>query len=297
MSSLRHISLPSARRVSFFLSVSPPPPHVHDVAFCHTARRALSQNGSQQYSVCRAPRRRPFLSPRMPTQMPSPDDPESALEKTRAADDASSSRGPPEPSFTFKLDLQNRQLSINGHVAKFDTFSDNPSEPWFEAKAIHAALGCKNVTHSLERLHPDDKMSFGDLINTKGAPLGVVTLDVTTPGYHEAKAIRINESGIYTMVLGSKKKEARDFQRWVTKEVLPSIRERGYYASKQTASDVSGDTAEQLCEQRSQQWNRDGELQKASQEHHEQRVRPRHMPALVCVSRLFFSSSPLSAHA
>ena len=88
--------------------------------------------------------------------------------------DASSSRGPPETSFTFTLDLQNRQLSINGHVANFDTFSDNPSEPWFEAKAIHAALGCKNATHGLERLHPDDKMSFGDLINTKGAPLGVL---------------------------------------------------------------------------------------------------------------------------
>lgn len=39
----------------------------------------------------------------------------------------------------------------------------------------------------------------------------------------------ITESGLYDLVLSSKKKEAKDFRRWVTKEVLPSIRKNGYY--------------------------------------------------------------------
>ena len=39
----------------------------------------------------------------------------------------------------------------------------------------------------------------------------------------------ITESGLYDLVLSSKKKEAKDFRRWITKEVLPSIRKNGYY--------------------------------------------------------------------
>ena len=91
---------------------------------------------------------------------------ESALEQKRVAGvaGASSSQGAPGKSLTCALDLRSRQLLINGHVAKFDTFSDEPSEPWFEAKAIRNALGCSTITQSLERLHQDDKMSFGDLI-------------------------------------------------------------------------------------------------------------------------------------
>ena len=89
-------------------------------------------------------------------------------------------------------------MLINGHVAKFDTFSDDPSEPWFEAKAIRNALGCSTITQSLERLHQDDKMSFGDLIKPKRPLVGGVVLNTTPLGYNEAKAIRTTESGLYT---------------------------------------------------------------------------------------------------
>ena len=110
--------------------------------------------------------------------------------RPNAAGGASSSRGAPRPSPTFALDLNDRQLLIGGHVAKFDTFSDDPFEPWFDAEAIHSALGCSAFTRSLGRLHPDDVMSFGDLIRAKGLPLGGVALNATPIGYDEANAIR-----------------------------------------------------------------------------------------------------------
>ena len=61
-------------------------------------------------------------------------------------------------------------------------------------------------------MHPDDKKSFGDLVEAKGVPVGGVMLNIIPLGYNEAKAIRINESGLYSLVLGSKKKERQERQ-------------------------------------------------------------------------------------
>jgi hypothetical protein len=58
---------------------------------------------------------------------------------------------------------------------------------------------------------------------------------ITTPNpgdYHEKKAIWVNESGFYSMVLGSRKPYCVAFQRWVMQEVLPSIRRTGQYTRR-----------------------------------------------------------------
>jgi anti-repressor protein len=85
-------------------------------------------------------------------------------------------------------------------------------EPWFVAKDICDILDVRNNRDALSRIDSEDK--------------GVVLTD-TLGGKQEVTAV--NESGLYSLILGSRKPEARAFKRWVTSEVLPAIRKHGGY--------------------------------------------------------------------
>lgn len=84
------------------------------------------------------------------------------------------------------------------------------NDVWFVAKDVCDVLGIGNPSDATKRLDDDEK----DLVSIEGFR-GVVNI--------------INEPGLYSLVLGSKKKEAKQFKRWVTHEVLPSIRKHGAY--------------------------------------------------------------------
>ena len=86
-------------------------------------------------------------------------------------------------------------------------------EPWLVGKDVAAALGYKNPQEAI-RTHVDDE--------DKGVS------EILTPGGKQSVPI-INESGLYSLVLSSKLPTARKFRRWVTSEVLPSIRKTGGY--------------------------------------------------------------------
>ncbi len=86
-------------------------------------------------------------------------------------------------------------------------------EPWFVASDVCAALTIGNSRMALDRLDDDEK--------------GVSSID--TLGGKQDMAV-VNESGLYSLILGSRKPEAKRFKRWVTHEVLPSIRKTGSYA-------------------------------------------------------------------
>lgn len=88
-------------------------------------------------------------------------------------------------------------------------------EPWFVAADVCAALTISNVTDALKRLDPDEQT----LVSTEGIHSG--------PGNPSVNVI--NESGLYSLVLGSRKPEAKKFKKWVTSEVLPAIRKTGRY--------------------------------------------------------------------
>ena len=91
---------------------------------------------------------------------------------------------------------------------------DENGEPWFVAKDICNALGLANTTEALRGLDDDEVSNF---INSEVAQNG-------------GRAPRIiNEPGFYKLVMKSRKPEAKAFQRWVTHEVLPSIRKKGGY--------------------------------------------------------------------
>lgn len=85
-------------------------------------------------------------------------------------------------------------------------------EPWFAAVDICDVLEVGNSRQALARLDEDEK--------------GVISND--TPGGRQQLAA-VNEAGMYTLVLTSRKSEAKSFKRWVTHEVLPEIRRTGSY--------------------------------------------------------------------
>lgn len=99
-------------------------------------------------------------------------------------------------------------------------------EPWFVAADVCRALEIANNRDALTRLEQDEK--------------GVALTD--TPGGAQEVTI-VNEPGLYTLVLGSRKPEAKAFKRWVTHEVIPSIRKHGMYATPTTIEQMIADPA------------------------------------------------------
>ena len=105
--------------------------------------------------------------------------------------------------------------------ASLRTLTDEAGEPWFVAKDVCSVLELNNVSQALTRLDDDEKSS--------------ITLNDGTPGSPN-KSI-VSESGLYALVLASRKPEAHEFKRWVTHEVLPQIRRTGGYIPTSDADD------------------------------------------------------------
>lgn len=113
---------------------------------------------------------------------------------------------------------------MNNEIQRFDfkgaslrTLTDEAGEPWFIAKDVCDILGHSNVSMALDRLDDDERSKFN---------LG-----------RQGETNIVNEAGLYVLVLGSRKPEAKEFQRWVTHEVLPQIRKTGGYIPATDADD------------------------------------------------------------
>lgn len=110
-------------------------------------------------------------------------------------------------------ELQN--FNFNGSQVRALTI-DN--EPWFVATDACKILGLTNTTVALQRLDEDERSKFN---------LG-----------RQGKTNIVNEYGLYTLILASRKPEAHKFKRWVTHEVLPAIHKHGAYMTDAKAFDV-----------------------------------------------------------
>ena len=97
-------------------------------------------------------------------------------------------------------------------------------EPWFVLKDVCQVLGMHNSRMVADRLDADEK--------------GVSQID-TLGGKQEMTII--NESGLYNVILRSDKPEAKPFRKWVTSEVLPTIRRHGMYATPDTVEKMLAD--------------------------------------------------------
>ena len=105
---------------------------------------------------------------------------------------------------------------------------ENSGEPWFVGKDIATILGYAKPENAISN-HVDNEDKTSTLIQGSGSN-------------YKSKAILINESGLYSLILSSKLPNAKKFKRWVTSEVLPAIRKHGNYtAPKQESKSKSID--------------------------------------------------------
>lgn len=103
-------------------------------------------------------------------------------------------------------------------------------QPWFVGKDVGKALGYSNTRDALSKhVDTEDKTT-------------VAICD--TGSNYKSQAVIINESSVYSLIFSSKLETARQFKRWVTSEVLPSIRKYGMYATEQTIDNVLNGTEE-----------------------------------------------------
>lgn len=93
-------------------------------------------------------------------------------------------------------------------------------EPWFIVKDVCDILGIKNVADAMKRLDEDEKLRLNLSYEEKHR---------LNLGFRGKSPWGVNEPGLYTLIACSRKKEAILFRRWVTHEVLPSIRKTGRY--------------------------------------------------------------------
>ncbi|XPS86078.1 phage antirepressor protein [Desulfosarcina variabilis str. Montpellier] len=115
------------------------------------------------------------------------------------------------------VDRNTQLFKFEGH--DITTISDDKGNPWWIAKEVCDVLGISNPTMALKSLDKDEvtKLNLGGL-------KGEVNI--------------INEPGLYSLILRSRKPAAKIFKRWVTHEVLPAIRKTGCYTAKPSAPEL-----------------------------------------------------------
>lgn len=114
---------------------------------------------------------------------------------------------------------------MNNEIQRFEfkgeslrALTNKAGEPWFVLKDCMSILDLGNPTETV-KMFDDDEFSTTEVIDSIG---------------RRQQAYIISEPGLYRLVMRSRKPEAKEFQRWVTHEVLPSIRKHGAYMTQQT---------------------------------------------------------------
>ena len=114
-------------------------------------------------------------------------------------------------------------ITIFNHLGNdIRVMTDEQGEPWFVLNDICTALGITNTRNVAGRLDGDD-VRPADIIDNLG---------------RTQKTNVVTEAGLYEVIIRSDKPEAKTFRRWVTSEVLPSIRKHGMYATPATIEDM-----------------------------------------------------------
>ena len=122
---------------------------------------------------------------------------------------------------------------MNNEMQKFDfkgaalrTLTDGAGEPWFVAKDVCNILGMSNPSMAVTALDKDEVAQIDpkDYLGSENRSNQAVNI--------------VSEPGLYKLIMRSRKPEAKEFQRWVTHEVLPQIRRTGGYIP---ASDTDSD--------------------------------------------------------
>ena len=125
---------------------------------------------------------------------------------------------PAAPSKKRKDDLlleEKFAIFNNPEFGYIRTFRIN-GQPWFVGRDVATALGYAKPENAISK-HVNAKDKTSTLVQGSGSN-------------YKSKAIIINESGLYSLIFGSRLEKAKDFTYWVSHDVVPSIRETGYYS-------------------------------------------------------------------
>ena len=117
--------------------------------------------------------------------------------------------------------MQELQIFKNNEFGEIRTVTKN-NEPWFVAIDVCNALDLKNPTVSVGRLDEDEVTKFN---------LGGLS----------GESNIVSEYGLYNLILASRKKEAKKFKRWITHDVIPTIRKHGAYMSSEVIEKTLSD--------------------------------------------------------
>lgn len=121
---------------------------------------------------------------------------------------------------------------MNNEIQRFDfrgaslrTLTDEAGEPWFVAKDVCDILGMSNPSMAVIALDKDEVAQIDpkDYLGSENRSNQAVNI--------------VSEPGLYKLIMRSRKPEAKEFQRWVTHEVLPAIRKTGGYIPTTDADD------------------------------------------------------------
>ena len=123
-------------------------------------------------------------------------------------------------------------MPFDFHGQTVRTLTDSHGEPWFVAKDVCEILGYSNASKAIaDHVDDEDKLN-NESLSSLGQRGGWI----------------INESGLYGLILSSKMPNAKIFKRWVTSEVLPSIRKTGsYVASLNPATAAYAERCNRIC--------------------------------------------------
>ena len=123
----------------------------------------------------------------------------------------------------FTHNIGNRDVTLNAVMVN--------ETPWFRGNDVASALGYTNPHQALlAHVDDDDRAKLGDLgpLANRG-PLN----------HNDRLQTFVSESGLYSLIMRSQKDEAKVIKRWITKDVLPSIRKTGQYTSPTEPNVVS----------------------------------------------------------
>ena len=128
--------------------------------------------------------------------------------------------------------MENKQLQVfkNPEFGEIRVV-EKDGEPWFVAVDVCDILGLSNPTIAVSRLDKDERAKFN---------LG-----------RQGDSTIVNEPGLYSLILGSRKPEAKAFKRWITHDIIPSIRKYGAYMTPEKLEEAicNPDTIIEICMQ------------------------------------------------
>ena len=119
--------------------------------------------------------------------------------------------------------MSNKLITFNNDLfGNIRTLTIN-DEPWFIGRDVAESLGYAKPQNAIStHVDEDDTLKQG-IIDNKG---------------REQQTVLINESGVYSLIFGSKKPEAKQFKRWVTKEILPELRKNNCIILEDAEDDI-----------------------------------------------------------